>query len=431
MASRARLERRLTRIYDDALRAPRPDRVAARGARRHPAQRSDAPRRRSAAASISRSRRSAGNLARLGRRAWSTSPTACGSPPRGAAAIAACHPSLAGGAAQAREGPSSQRRPPGATPARTIFPGPRTPNRRERNAIMHDAASHPTTPARRGRHHAHAAPARGLVLPRRLAGRDRQAERGTARRRSASAPPSCCRCCCSWPTAGSAAHSSARSSASSCRRSSPLQTFRIVGVVFVVAWVGGTLPAGFALPAGIGDVAIGLAAPFVAAAVVRRRPHHLALARIWNVLGVADLVIAVTSGVLHGRSPIGLLPGPVTTDVMARYPLSLIPTFLVPLALMLHLTTFRRLASTAVLRIHQPLGSDSDTSEPNRGRSRILCSSDRRRCLRSSSPVAPVERAGRARCRVGSVGHAAAGRSPTSAPGARPQADRAPSTIID
>jgi hypothetical protein len=55
--------------------------------------------------------------------------------------------------------------------------------------------------------------------------------------------------------------------------------------------------------------------------------------------------MAVTSGVLHGRSPIGLLAGHVTTDVMARYPLSLIPTFFVPLALMLHLTTFRKLAA--------------------------------------------------------------------------------------
>jgi hypothetical protein len=127
-----------------------------------------------------------------------------------------------------------------------------------------------------------------------------------------------------------------------------LQTFRIVGVVFVVAWMGGTLPAGFALPAGLGDMAIGLTAPLVAAAVLRRRPHHLAIARIWTVLGMADLVIAVTSGVLHGRSPIGLFAsGPVTTDAMARYPLSLIPTFLVPLAFMLHLATLRRLATAS------------------------------------------------------------------------------------
>jgi len=124
-----------------------------------------------------------------------------------------------------------------------------------------------------------------------------------------------------------------------------LQTFRIVGVIFIVAWLGGTLPGGFALPAGIGDVAIGLTAPLVASAVADRRPHHVALARLWNVLGAADLITAVGSGVLHGHSPIGLLAGPVGTDGMAAYPLSLIPTFLVPLAFMLHLCTFRALAA--------------------------------------------------------------------------------------
>jgi hypothetical protein len=122
-----------------------------------------------------------------------------------------------------------------------------------------------------------------------------------------------------------------------------IQTFRIGGVVFLVAWAGGSLPAGFALPAGIGDIAVGLAAPFVAAAVARRSPHHRAIARLWNIAGTADLVIAVTSGVLHARSPIGLLAGPVATDAVARYPLSLIPTYLVPIALTLHLATFRRL----------------------------------------------------------------------------------------
>src|SRR6266852_4836321 len=30
-----------------------------------------------------------------------------------------------------------------------------------------------------------------------------------------------------------------------------LQTFRVLGVVFVIGWARGTLPAGFALPAGI------------------------------------------------------------------------------------------------------------------------------------------------------------------------------------
>lgn len=132
------------------------------------------------------------------------------------------------------------------------------------------------------------------------------------------------------------------------------QTGRVVGVVFVVGWLAGTLPAGFALPAGLGDIAIGLAAPFVARAVAQGRPGHRRLAWIWSVLGVTDLVIALTSGALHGRSPIGLLAGPLTTDAMARYPLSLIPTFLVPIALMLHLATFRRLRSGSGVRNSTP-----------------------------------------------------------------------------
>jgi hypothetical protein len=139
-----------------------------------------------------------------------------------------------------------------------------------------------------------------------------------------------------------------------------LQTFRIIGITFVVAWLAGTLPAGFALPAGLGDIAVGLSAPFVAAAVVQRRRHHAALARWWSVAAVADLVIAVTSGVLHSSTPLGVLAGPVTTDGMAVYPLSLIPTFLVPLALLLHLSTFRALAAKS----SRPARLDTSVGEP-------------------------------------------------------------------
>lgn len=123
-----------------------------------------------------------------------------------------------------------------------------------------------------------------------------------------------------------------------------LHTFRILGVIFVVAWSAGTLPAGFALPAGLGDVAVGLSAPFVAAAVAQRRRHYTVLARFWTLAAIADLVVAVTSGILHAPSPIGVLAGPVTTDAMARYPLSLIPSFLVPLALLLHLCALGELS---------------------------------------------------------------------------------------
>jgi hypothetical protein len=59
---------------------------------------------------------------------------------------------------------------------------------------------------------------------------------------------------------------------------------------------------------------------------------------IWNILGIVDLVVAVSMGVLcsgffHGLT--GLI-GNITTAAMARLPLVLIPTYLVPFFIMLH-----------------------------------------------------------------------------------------------
>jgi hypothetical protein len=123
-----------------------------------------------------------------------------------------------------------------------------------------------------------------------------------------------------------------------------LQTFRVVGAVFLIEWARGSLPGGFALPAGVGDVAIGIAAPFVAGALAARKPHAPGLFRAWNLLGLLDLVVAVTAGVTHSRSPIGVFvsASAPTTDALVRYPLSLIPTFFVPVAVMLHLAGLRK-----------------------------------------------------------------------------------------
>jgi hypothetical protein len=114
------------------------------------------------------------------------------------------------------------------------------------------------------------------------------------------------------------------------------QTGRVIGGVFVVLWAVGRLPAGFALPAGLGDLFVGVTAPLVASYVVPRLPARRGLYVAWVAFGILDLVVAVTSGVLHSPTSVGLLAGPVTTAPMGSLPLSLIPTFLVPLAVILH-----------------------------------------------------------------------------------------------
>jgi hypothetical protein len=63
---------------------------------------------------------------------------------------------------------------------------------------------------------------------------------------------------------------------------------------------------------------------------------------VWNVLGSLDLVNAMSLGVLASASPVGILAGDVTTRLMGQFPLSLIPTFFVPLFLILHLICFVR-----------------------------------------------------------------------------------------
>jgi hypothetical protein len=113
------------------------------------------------------------------------------------------------------------------------------------------------------------------------------------------------------------------------------QTWRVGGFVFLVLYAYRILPGVFALPAGLGDLAVGATAPFVAmylAESVHRKPYLT-----WQILGIFDLLMAVTLGVLSSANPIGILAHGVTTDAMSVLPLSLIPTFAVPLLTILHI----------------------------------------------------------------------------------------------
>jgi hypothetical protein len=120
------------------------------------------------------------------------------------------------------------------------------------------------------------------------------------------------------------------------------QIFRVVGVTFLVVMALGKLPAVFALPAGLGDLAIGIEAVFVARnlgrGVVGRRA-------VWyfNVLGLADLVVALVIGFAAAPAVVRLLLVSPSTEAISLLPLALIPATVVPLAAALHLLSLRRL----------------------------------------------------------------------------------------
>lgn len=115
-----------------------------------------------------------------------------------------------------------------------------------------------------------------------------------------------------------------------------IQAWRWAGLGFLSLYAYKVLPAVFALPAGIGDMAIGLTAPWIILALVRQPGFAGTAAFIrWNVLGIVDLLIALSIGTVNAFLATGV-PGEISTAPMATLPLLLIPAFLVPLFLMLH-----------------------------------------------------------------------------------------------
>jgi hypothetical protein len=112
----------------------------------------------------------------------------------------------------------------------------------------------------------------------------------------------------------------------------------IPGVVFLSMIVVGVLPAIFAVPAGAGDVIVGLAA-FSASRWLRSGRWDRVLA--WNLLGVLDLVTAIVLAVLTTPGQLHLISATPDTRWMNMPPLVVVPTFEVAIYLLLHSVSLR------------------------------------------------------------------------------------------
>jgi hypothetical protein len=115
--------------------------------------------------------------------------------------------------------------------------------------------------------------------------------------------------------------------------------FRVEGVAFLIMMALGHLPALFALPAGLGDIAAGIAAPLVAYRLARGTGRRAA--RWHNAFGMTDLVVALTLGGLTGFQLLNVTP---SAAPIFELPLALIVTAGVPLLLVLHITSMSALA---------------------------------------------------------------------------------------
>lgn len=125
----------------------------------------------------------------------------------------------------------------------------------------------------------------------------------------------------------------------------PLEAFvavhivRFVGVYFLILHRQGLLPRAFAVPCGWGDITVAALAVLllVFAQPLALRPRRV---WVWNVFGLLDILFVVFTASRLGRSD------PSSMAALLRLPLSLLPTFVVPLIIASHALIFVRLRAT-------------------------------------------------------------------------------------
>lgn len=126
-----------------------------------------------------------------------------------------------------------------------------------------------------------------------------------------------------------------------------IQLYRVLGAVFVALYLLDTLPAQFALPAGIGDIIVGTTAPVVGYFLAKDYSWSKNLAIAWNVVGIIDFISAVGTGFLTSPGPFQSLAFDHPNFLVTAFPLVLVPAFAVPLSIVLHIISLRALIKPA------------------------------------------------------------------------------------
>jgi hypothetical protein len=119
-----------------------------------------------------------------------------------------------------------------------------------------------------------------------------------------------------------------------------LHVTRFVGIYFLILHQRGELPRAFAVPGGIGDIFIATFALPVALAPLEPA-RRLSAIVIWNVVGLVDILMVILSAMRINLSTPGEL------RALTHLPLSLLPTFLVPLIIASHVILFARILPPA------------------------------------------------------------------------------------
>ena len=114
-----------------------------------------------------------------------------------------------------------------------------------------------------------------------------------------------------------------------------IQIFRVVGGTFLFLWSDGLMPGLFAIPVGVGDILVGVFALVLAILVGRDACPPWTIVG-WNLLGLADHIMALTLGVTTSPGPLQQFSLEQPNVLTGFYPVAMIPAFIIPLSFILH-----------------------------------------------------------------------------------------------
>ena len=115
---------------------------------------------------------------------------------------------------------------------------------------------------------------------------------------------------------------------------------RFVGFYFLWLYEQRQLPYAFAVLGGWGDIVVAT----LALVLLVLRPDSRAIYLVWNTLGLADILFVVSTATRLA------LADPASMATLLRFPLSLLPTFIVPLIIFTHVVIFLRLKRERINR---------------------------------------------------------------------------------
>jgi len=122
-----------------------------------------------------------------------------------------------------------------------------------------------------------------------------------------------------------------------------VQVYRVLGGIFLVNWVRGAMPGAFALPAGIGDIVVGLLALPAALWVSWGLPGGTKVGSGWNLLGLADFAVAIATGMMTSPGRFQVLALDHPNAQIGTFPIVMIPAFAVPSSILQHALSLRQL----------------------------------------------------------------------------------------